>query len=282
MRRRVAIAVVLVLSAFVTNAHVPRAVTVLAATSFADALQKHCYKGCPKIDESWRRGGASIFIARGAYSLEDSTVTKVPFWSAEFVTAAEVQGEADRAPGYAVDPTLKDEPHATVKDYRSSTVKYDVGHQAPAANHKRSQKRMDETFYLSNMAPQIPTLNRGIWRKLETDARKWITDRGKAYCVTGPIFSNGDRTKQPKTIGTNKVAVPTHFYKIIVAPKPGSQELESIAFLLPNREYTSPYDYSRYRTTVESIEQRTGIDFMPKLSDAERKRLETVKAPAVW
>ncbi|HUP61602.1 MAG TPA: DNA/RNA non-specific endonuclease [Thermoanaerobaculia bacterium] len=272
----------LVLSALVTSAHVPRAVTVLAATSFADALQKHCYKGCPKIAEAWRRGGHTIFIARGAYSLEASTVTKVPFWSAEYVTAAEVKGDADRAPGYPQDPKLKDEPHSTVKDYRSSAVKYDVGHQAPAANHKRSQKRMNETFYLSNMAPQIPSFNRGMWRKLETDARKWISDRGKAYCVTGPIFSNGNRDRKPKSIGRNEVAVPTHFYKIIVAPKPGSQEWESIAFLFPNREYTSPYDYSRYRTTVEYIEQRTGINFMPKLSDAERKRLETVKAPAVW
>jgi endonuclease G, mitochondrial len=281
MRRQLMVAVVFMLSALVTKAHVPRAMP-LAATSFATALAKHCYRGCPKIDDKWRRGGPTIFIARGAYSLEVSTVTKVPFWSAEFVTASEVEGDAQRAGGYPQDPFLRDEPHSTVKDYGSSTVKYDVGHQAPAANHKRSQKRMNETFFLSNMAPQVPSFNRGMWRKLETDTRKWIGLRGKAYCVTGPIFSNGARDKQPKTIGDNKVAVPSHFYKIIVAPKPGSEELESIAFVFPNREYQSPYDYTRYRASIDRIEELTGIDFMPQLSDTQETRLESGRAPSVW
>jgi endonuclease G, mitochondrial len=283
MRRAYGVAVLL-LSVLLTHAQPAR--TPAAASReerFAARLERHCYNGCPKIDRAWRRG-ETVTIARGAYSIEVSTTVMVPFWSAEFVTAAEVEGDAGRS-GYRADPALRDEPHSTLNDYKSSDVKYDVGHQAPAANHKRSQNRMDETFYLSNMAPQIPAFNRGIWKKLETDSRKWIARRGRAYCITGPVFFNGREVKpdyQPRTIGRNKVAVPTHFYKIIVAPRArGSSEMESIAFLLQNKAYPSA-DYKKHITSISRIEQLTGINFMPALSASERDRLERDKAPAAW
>jgi endonuclease G len=242
---------------------------------------KHCHAGCPEIKREWRRGTA-VQIGRAAYALEVSTATKVPFWVAEYVTAEEVDGTADRS-GYSADPALRDEPHATVKDYRDSEVKYDIGHQAPAANHKRSQNRMDETFYLSNMAPQVPSFNRGIWRMLEISSRKWIQQRGRAWCITGPIFGNGNPNYAPRTIGANRVAVPNYFYKILVAPlRRGSTEFESIAFIFPNKVHVAPYQYEKYIRSVAEIEQLTGIDFMPQLTRDERESLEGARAPELW
>jgi endonuclease G len=280
MRRLSAfIAVVLLLSLTHTQIAAPRT----TADSEAKRLARHCYHGCPKVAAAWRRGD-TVRIARGAYSLEASTTAKVPLWVAEYVTAAEIDGDAQRC-GYHVDPKLRGEPHATVKDYRDSAIKYQIGHQAPAANHKRSQKRMNETFYLGNMAPQVPRFNTGVWKSLETISRKWIAQRGRAWCLTGPVFFNGG-TPAPgaamRTIGTNQIAVPTHFYKIVVAPRRGSTELESIAFLIPNRDYAAPYPYELFMTTPGEIEKYTGIDFMPDLTEAERTRLERTKAPAVW
>ena len=282
MRRASAVAVAL-LCLFLTRADVAVANGRPAAAA-KPAAERHCYSGCPKVKANWRRGGPLIPIDRAAYSLEVSTATKVPFWVAEYVTAAEVDGEADRA-GYRNDPLLADEPHSTVKDYREASVAYDIGHQAPAANHKRSQNRMDETFYLSNMAPQIPAFNRGIWRTLETRSRKWILQRGRAWCITGPIFAKDEVPNpdfQPKTIGKNRVAVPTHFYKILVAPRGRrSNEVESIAFIFPNKKITR-YEFEDYIRPVSDVEKLTGIDFMPQLTAAERKTLETAKAPTLW
>jgi len=78
---------------------------------------------------------------------------------------------------------------------------------APAGAMKWSARAMSESFLLSNMVPQVGVgFNRHIWKSLETKVRKWTSERGELYIVTGPIFDGNH-----KAIGDNKVAVPTHF-----------------------------------------------------------------------
>lgn len=100
-----------------------------------------------------------------------------------------------------------------------------------------------------------------------------------------PIFAKDEVPNpdfQPKTIGKNRVAVPTHFYKILVAPRGRrSNEVESIAFIFPNKKITR-YEFEDYIRPVSDVEKLTGIDFMPQLTAAERKTLETAKAPTLW
>ena len=240
-----------------------------------------CYRGnCPCLSSAWR-SGTTISVARSAYALEESTATKIPVWVAEHIVAKEIEGSAERG-GFAPDPLLADVPRAELADYRGSG--YDRGHQAPAGNHKASQDRMDETFYLSNMAPQNPEFNRQLWRDIEERSRAWVAKRGEAYEVTGPIFWNGKDPADPKpsfdTIGKNAVAVPTHFYKILVAPKPGGG-YEAIAFVAENRAYKRPFQFQQLIRSVAWVEAHTGVTFFPTLAPDERKALVETTA-SLW
>lgn len=117
---------------------------------------------------------------------------------------------------------------------------------------------MDESFYMSNMSPQAPSFNRGRWKQLEGQVRKWVLQEEKLHVVTGPIFeSNLD------TLGVNGVTVPGYYYKVIYDPT-GEQKM--LGFILPNRKIeNSIFDYV---VTVDEVELRTGIDFFYAISDS--------------
>ena len=141
---------------------------------------------------------------------------------------------------------------------------YDRGHLCPAADMSLSSESMSETFLMSNMSPQKPAFNRGIWKRLEEQVRVWARNN-KLWIVTGPVFKD-----ILGYIGAeNKVSVPGHFYKIIYAP----ERNKMLGFLLPNGK--SDYPFSHYAVSVDSIEKVTGLDFFSNLSDDLENALES-------
>ena len=133
---------------------------------------------------------------------------------------------------------------------------------------------MSESFLLSNMAPQVgPSFNRGIWATLEAKVREWAIERGELYVVTGPIYT----TTSLKHVGTNNVAVPTHFYKVVFDPV----RVEAIAFILPNEKNPSS-KLPTFITSVDEVENKTGLDFLSTLQDDVENLVEANTAPAMW
>jgi len=151
---------------------------------------------------------------------------------------------------------------ASPKDYRWSG--YDRGHLAPAADMAWSEKTMRESFYMSNMSPQKPRFNRGIWKKLEGQVRDWVRLERILYVITGPIL-----TDSLPTIGMNKVSVPEYFFKAILDNE--EPEIKTIAFLIPNENSKKPLQ--QYIITVDSLKTLTGIDFFPMILDSVKKEL---------
>ncbi|MFZ0599281.1 MAG: DNA/RNA non-specific endonuclease, partial [Flavobacterium sp.] len=114
----------------------------------------------------------------------------------------------------------------------------------------------NDTFYTSNISPQNHDFNSGIWNRLEQKTRYWASKYNDVYVVTGGILKDSD-----KKIGTEKVAVPNYFYKIILAKT--SKGHKAIAFLVPNNDSDkSLYDFV---VPIETLEKMTGIDFFPNL-----------------
>lgn len=147
---------------------------------------------------------------------------------------------------------------------------YDRGHLCPAGDMTRSVEAMSETFYMSNMSPQVPGFNRGIWKSLEEQVRKW----GKAeeiYVVTGPVFKD-----EKGKIGTSGVTVPGYYYKVIYSP--GREQM--VAFVLPNEKSNKPF--TDHVVSVDSVEHLTGIDFFGQLPDTLENRLEAKSDYARW
>src|SRR5581483_4070948 len=155
---------------------------------------------------------------------------KTPDWAIEKLTPNRFTGPGDRTElgnPFTPDPDLPKGKRAELSDYRGSG--FDRGHMAPAASMKFSKEATEQSFYLSNMAPQVGQgLNRDIWADLEALTRTWTCGRGQLIVMTGPIYDD-DR---PKTIGDDKVAVPTAFYKIAY----DSDRKRVIAFILPNKK----------------------------------------------
>jgi endonuclease G len=119
--------------------------------------------------ESYETWGPTELIIRQGYVLEHSSLGKIPLWVCESVDADQLNGHLARTNRFMADPELKG-PKAYPNDYARSG--YDRGHQAPAGNQTTNQELKDETFYMSNMAPQLPSLNRGIWKELEEKIQK--------------------------------------------------------------------------------------------------------------
>lgn len=160
---------------------------------------------------------------------------------------------------------------ALSSDYTRSG--YDRGHLAPAGDFKFSQRIMSETFFMSNITPQVPQFNRGIWKELEEQVRAWAIRDNGLYVVTGPVLKPG-----LLTIGrSNEISVPEKFYKVILyCNKP---HIRMIGFLLNNEPSDS--SIKQFVVPVDSIEQITGINFFPKLPDDLERQLESKSRDAM-
>ncbi len=151
----------------------------------------------------------SEIIQHTGYALKYNEQYEQAEWVAYQLTDIEVNGKYERSDNFRKDPFVSTG-SATLKDYKGSG--YDRGHLIPASDMKWSPDAMSSSFYMSNMSPQDPSFNRGIWKKLEEQVREWAVDNREIYVVTGPVLTNG----LYQTIGVNKVAVPNHYYKVVL------------------------------------------------------------------
>ena len=119
---------------------------------------------------------------------------------------------------------------------------------------------MYESFYMSNISPQVPGFNRGVWKNLESQVRNWAREKDSLYVITGPVLQQIDTF-----IGENQVGVPGYYFKVLVDLSPPDHSI--IAFLLPNAVLSGNLD--RFAVTVDSLEQFTGYDFFAMAPDQE-------------
>jgi endonuclease G, mitochondrial len=201
-------------------------------------------------------------LCRDGYLLSHNNRTKVPDWVLERLTPARFRGSAVRKNNFAHDEDLVAGQRSELPDYDGSG--FDRGHQAPAADMKFDQAAMDESFLLSNMAPQVGIgFNRHIWAHLEDEVRVWAERRGDLVVITGPIYGSH------KPIGDEKVAVPDKFYKIAYEPARN----RAIALVLPNKKIKGN-DLEPFVTSVDEIEEETGIDFFPEVRKSKQRSME--------
>ena len=136
-----------------------------------------------------------------------------------------------------------------------------------------SMKTMSESFYMSNMSPQTPQFNRGIWSKLEKQVRHFATKEKRIVVVTGPILP----AEKTNTIGANRVTVPEYYYKVIYDTTPPEK---MIAFVLPNKG--SSADLRTFVVTVDKVEELTGLDFFSAVPKEKQEQMERTITVENW
>jgi len=204
------------------------------------------------------------------YSLSYSEEHEQAEWVAYKLTADQVVNTQFKRPYFEKDKKIKTK-SAHYKNYKNSG--YDKGHLCPAADRKFSKKAHDGTFLMSNVSPQEHEFNSGVWNRLEQKTRFWATKYKGIYIVTGGVLE-----QNLPTIGTEKVAVPKQFYKIILDFT--QPEVKAIAFLVPHQE--SNKALYTFVTSIDSIENLTGIDFFSELPDEIENRLEQSSSYKQW
>jgi endonuclease G len=192
-------------------------------------------------------------------------------------------GSAGRSNEFIVDPELEPEWQADLtKSYKGS---YDRGHQIASADRQATTEMNVQTFYFSNMTPQLDRLNQDMWAQLESKVRENKCN-DTLYVVTGAYFGSGAATT---TDGAgNTVPVPTHYFKVLLRTKAGNSgkavqecsasELISIGFWVEHKSYGNIAPPTSICTTVKDIEQKTGFTFFPSV-DASVKQQNN---PAQW
>jgi len=210
------------------------------------------------------------------YTLRYEEKYELPAWVAYKLRGEYTKGRADRSENQFVPDRKVKEGSALSTDYTGSG--YDRGHMVPAGDFKCCQEMMNETFFMSNICPQMPDLNRGIWENIESRIRSWAMRDEELYIVTGPVFS-----KNMKTIGRyNTVSVPKQYYKIVLYyPKGKSQNARAIAFVLPNSDVLNK-KMNTYVVSIDEVEKKTGLDFFTKLPDAIENQLEAASDWSAW
>lgn len=183
-------------------------------------------------------------------------------WVAYRLTSEMLRGDAIRRNRFRIDTAVSTGSAATA-DYRKSG--YDRGHLCPAADMQFSQDAKDATFLMSNMSPQLPEFNRGVWKRSEELVRRWAIARKEIFVITGPVFDTVD-----EWIGKNRVAVPAAFYKVLLYLD--AKDTLMIGMLLSHRR--SDALLQQFCVPVDSIEWRTGIDFFSFFPAATEERLE--------
>jgi DNA/RNA endonuclease G (NUC1) len=248
---------------------------VLSSTDQEAALQSHLPYGqptCPKL------------LPQQEYILCYDPGTRVALWAAYKLTAEDVVS-AQRLDAFRTDARLTADENAHCDDYVGTG--YARGHAVPRDDMNRSSAAQANTFFLSNMAPQINAFNGGIWSRLERLVRDYAKQYGAVHVITGSVL------QEPlQRLPSGRVAIPQRFYKVMLrTPSAGAPEV--LAIVLPHLAFTpgpeartandrskAAENYLKAHTvSLREIEHLTGIDLVPKL-DAEG--LKKAVASELW
>ncbi len=203
-------------------------------------------------------------IQHKAYTLSYSKPYKQASWVAYLQTGDHSKHATEvRLDNFSTDPSAT---FGTATDQDYEATGFDRGHLAPAEDMAWSKPTMEESFYLTNISPQRPSFNRGVWQRLEALVRYWSEEYDSIYVVTGPVLTQG-----LPTIGAGKVSVPALFYKVVL--QYNQKGTKAIGFVLPNQ--ASAATLQEFAVTVDSVEHLTGINFFYRLPGQTEAKIES-------
>ncbi|MCH7411023.1 DNA/RNA non-specific endonuclease [Belliella sp. DSM 111904] len=195
------------------------------------------------------------------FILEFDTASRNAKWVSYMLCRANLGSGEERSSNFRMDRRLGD---YSPRDAAYKNSGYDRGHLAPAADMAYSAESMYDSFYLTNASPQVPGFNRGIWKRLEEQIRRFASEKDSIFVVTGPVLS-----EQMNSMSTSNIGVPELFFKVVM-DKRGNQ---GIGFLMRNE--TASGKLSEFAVTIDSVEMITRINFFPLLDTKQEAQAES-------
>lgn len=203
-----------------------------------------------------------LLLSRRGFAVGYSRRRRQAIWVSYLLTAECLERPPVRRSNvFQADPEVRSRP-VRPRDY--TRTGYDRGHLVPAADMTYCAETMEHSFFMTNISPQLPGCNRGIWKRLESQVRRWALRERKLYVITGPVFADNSGT-----MGKTDIPVPVAFYKVILDLTP---PFKMIGFVVPNQP--SKKRIRNFAVPVDEVEALTGCDFFGGLDDALEDELE--------
>ncbi|MBQ7899445.1 MAG: DNA/RNA non-specific endonuclease [Bacteroidales bacterium] len=218
------------------------------------------------------------------YSFGWSQKDRVALWVAYPLCKLYTNGSAGRTNAWALDPLLGDDSAAPFGGYGGD---YARGHQIPSADRQCCDDANAQTFYGTNMTPQLNAHNEGIWQELEGMVRGWANTSDTTYVVTGVTVSAS--SKKEKDSYGKSLTVPDAYFKAVLKYSKSSTlgTWNAAAFYLEHRNYSESLGKS-HSMSIDELEEITGIDFFvnlpAKIGEEQAAKLEAADpaSSSVW
>ena len=210
-------------------------------------------------------------IDRGEFVVGWSASLKHPLWVAYHVPSEKAY-EAGRRPSFRADPSVSGSPSASA--YKGTG--YDRGHMAPnyAIATRFGTEAQKKTFYMSNISPQRPGLNRGPWREVEHRiADLWTAKYGDIWVIVGCVPGSPEETLP------SGVDVPKAYWQLIVSNS--SDGVRALALYMPKDIPFSAFPVHNI-VSIDELESRTGLDFLAELPNFFEKPIESHLPTRLW
>lgn len=201
------------------------------------------------------------------------------------------KGNATRCDCFEPDPLLPSGYFAAIT-FNYSNTGFDRGHLCPSDDRDGSATDNAATFLLTNITPQAPEMNQQTWASLESFARDLAADGNELYIVAGSYGEGGTGSQGAATsIAGGAITVPARWWKVLVVIPEGDNDTDRInvdgarviAVDIPNTQNATAHPWYYYRTTVDAIEQSTGLDLLNALPFDVQESLENeLDAGLVW
>lgn len=223
----------------------------------------------------------NYLIVKPQYTLSYSRERSSANWVSWHLSSAWL-GTAERTDNFRADEALpKDWYRVQGADYLNSG--FDRGHLCPSGDRDANKQDNEATFLMTNIVPQAPNHNRGVWADLENYCRKVAAEGNELYIIAGVYGTAGTGTAGGKsfTLDNGKMIVPQNFWKVMVILPIGQNDINRIteqtrviAVYIPNRQTVLNTKWDEYRLSVDDLERITGYDFLSKVPAKIQQVLE--------
>ncbi|MCV2885672.1 DNA/RNA non-specific endonuclease [Aestuariibacter sp. AA17] len=238
-------------------------ISLLMTSQVADAnvcSSLGCPTGAPTSNQT---------VSRAIYTLSNNPTTKFADWVAYNVTPSTIDGPS-RSRSWSADPQISYHYTLEPNDYTDAhaVIGTDRGHQVPLSSFSNTAYWSD-TNYLSNITPQASDLNQGPWNKLENAVRDYVRTGQGVYVVTGPLYEYYFATLP----GANENhTIPSGYFKVVFTLS-SSGWIEASAFIM-EQTASRTLNYCTTEVTVNEVETRTGLNFMPSMPSFKEGAVE--------
>jgi endonuclease G, mitochondrial len=214
----------------------------------------------------------NYLIVRDQYALSYHRDWGIPNWVSWHLQQSDL-GDVERYSGQFITDTSLPVGWYQVKHGDYTNTGYDRGHMTPSADRTATEADNVATFLMTNIVPQVPAHNRGVWANLEDDSRDLVAAGNELYIVAGNTGTLG-------TIAQGKITIPAELWKVALVLPAGDNDVtrvttatQVIAVTIPNTT-TVVSDWTTYRTSIDCIEQATGYDLFAVVDDAVEAIIE--------